>query len=467
MTNESIVSGMIKRLTMLAIVVSTLTVFGLAQRTISLSIDAGKEKDFRLPIDLNRNSLRYTIEPQELASIRYDTNDTFWVKGETPGEGTITVRGTQNSIDAAGKAKELPFTRTVAIQVLPRRDIDSLTRPITVGKGPRAAKVLTVGYIMSPGQDFANVNAEGISWRQLTFVGGDRSVAEGELFEERNVKKFRITGIRDGKTTLKLLGQRRVGNTWQSVERNLSITVGTGRPPKSAVGDANDDAGADPAEVVPANIDGRTKIVEAIERSFANTKRQIGRSGYDENEAARLLNEIEALIVLVDQELAKEQNIDALGPRWLKLQNIKNLAEIERRSLKDMLAKKSKRSKNLEILWRDTPDSLQFGEQIGKRFTLVCPSFPGGAMPNGLFIFGTGPFSGSSGICTSAVYSGHITSTGGEVTIEIVALEQQYNGTTNYEDAPRYIKNGVQAYSWPNKLFGSMPPPRSSFIFVK
>ena len=90
----------------------------------------------------------------------------------------------------------------------------------------------------------------------------------------------------------------------------------------------------------PPNIDGRDKIVESLERNYASAKRQVDRTGYDDNEARRLLNEMEAILAFAEAQIAKEiQNGEANGQRRARLEAIRKMAEADIQMLKARLGK--------------------------------------------------------------------------------------------------------------------------------
>lgn len=233
-----------------------------------------------------------------------------------------------------------------------------------------------------------------------------------------------------------------------------------GSNPKN--GSANSAGNSEAMQENPA----RDQIAAALERNYTNTKKQVDRPQYDNNEATRLLNEMEAVLAYAEQQMLKEV---PRSPRWQRFKDIKDRAESDIRMLKERLnMKPTAAAKEGNIRWGDTPDSLKLSDKIGKRFTFTCPSFSGGIAGGSAIIFGAGPFTGSSGICESAQYDGLVTTAeGGKVTIEIGPVAARYLGTTGPEDGPSYVKNNVQTFAWPNKLFEGFPAPKCSFTFVK
>lgn len=90
----------------------------------------------------------------------------------------------------------------------------------------------------------------------------------------------------------------------------------------------------------PPNIDGRDKIIESLERNYGGAKRQVDRPGYDDNEARRLLNEMEGILAFAEAQIAKEiQNGEANGERRARLDAIKKMAEADILMLKARLGK--------------------------------------------------------------------------------------------------------------------------------
>lgn len=241
-------------------------------------------------------------------------------------------------------------------------------------------------------------------------------------------------------------------------------------PPRTnPAGDRKDDAELAPRAV--PNSEAKNKIVESLERNYANAKNLADRPGYDDTEAIRLLKEMESIVAFAEAQILKEEaGGEPTGPRWRRLQDVKDKAEIDIRMLKERLKKMKPApppKKEGEIRWGETPDSLQLSEKIGKRFTFVCQASQGGVAGGSSIIFGDDPFTGSSGICASAAYAGLITTAGGKVTIEIGPLLGRYAGTTGPEDAPRYLKNNVVTYPWPSEVSNAFPAPKCSFTFVK
>lgn len=457
----------------IAIIFGT-AITGLGQNGTAVTVETGKAQKFRIDgIVINRGSLRYTITPPGLASINFDTNDTFIVKGLTPGRGSILITGTEDVVNPSGPVVARAFTKTVAVTVLPLLKIDSLTRRIAVSKG--STKTFAVGYLMSPGQEFYNVNANGITWKNLVYQGGSSQVATGEL--DRRSLKFHVTGVNHGKTTLTLLGIRKVANTWQRVERKLVITVGTGigtkvnKDPEVEEEPAN----ADPPKVdlPPPGDEGRDKIVQGMERVYADYKRAMDRPGVDDNEAQRILNDLKGFVAYAEERIVKEESgDDPTGPRWMKLYDLKEQAESDIRRLEDRLRSvKTSKANNAggvvdlgEISWSETAESLNLADRKGKRFRAKCKTSPSGW--SGTFTVGTDPFGSSTFICTAAQYSGLIDASGGEVVIEVGPALPTYKGNGDGSGIAYPLLNWIRPDGWPNEYYATQAP-RFSFTFIR
>ncbi len=88
-----------------------------------------------------------------------------------------------------------------------------------------------------------------------------------------------------------------------------------------------------------------------------------------------------------------------------------------------------------QITWQD--NATQYRGQNGASFDFTCPALVGGDYMGG--IWGTDTYTDDSAICTAAVHAGIITTSGGAVTIEIVAGQKGYSGST---------RNGVTSDIW-------------------
>jgi len=76
-----------------------------------------------------------------------------------------------------------------------------------------------------------------------------------------------------------------------------------------------------------------------------------------------------------------------------------------------------------------------YADRIGIHVGYHCP--PDGTLGS---LWGTGPFTGDSSVCTAATYAGRITvKDGGDVVIEVAAGLDRYDGGT---------RNGVTAGDW-------------------
>lgn len=82
-------------------------------------------------------------------------------------------------------------------------------------------------------------------------------------------------------------------------------------------------------------------------------------------------------------------------------------------------------------------NATEFRDQVGTRVAYDCPA--GGAAGN---LWGTGPFTDDSSVCTAGVFAGLISyADGGRVVIEIEEGLESY---------PEGEANGVRASSWPS-----------------
>lgn len=89
-------------------------------------------------------------------------------------------------------------------------------------------------------------------------------------------------------------------------------------------------------------------------------------------------------------------------------------------------------------------DAYEFREKNGETFVIECP-------PNGTeySVWGVGPYTDDSSVCTAAVHAGKITlEDGGIVEFKITGPQDGYEGSTN---------NGITTNSW--------GPYDGSFIF--
>jgi len=94
------------------------------------------------------------------------------------------------------------------------------------------------------------------------------------------------------------------------------------------------------------------------------------------------------------------------------------------------------------VTW--STSAARYRSQVGKRFTFRCP-------PNGIArsVWGSGPYTDDSSVCTAAVHAGLIRrGPGGRVTVEIVAGQGRYKASE---------RNGIRTSS-----YGSYP---GSFVF--
>lgn len=351
----------------LIVVVLGCAVVGMGQRGPGVKVDAGKEVEFRLPFAFNRQGLGVDVSPGGLATVGRNTDDEFVVTGQMSGDGLITVTGTRDGVDAAGRNVRLPFRYLVPVRVLAPAAVDSKTRPISVGIGPASAVTLDVGYIMQPGQEFYRLGERGITWQGPFLVGGDSSIARGSVFVKGDQYKLRITGIRNGKTTLRLLGERRAGAEWRQVERIIPVTVGTGRAQRPLNIPASEpepnvpksDGTAEPA--VPGLHD-RDKVVKAIEEYYDSLQAQVLQDNYSDEKAETLLKSLEDIVALIDQEL-RDEDADSMDlSRRARLEKVKNSAKVEIEQLKNRLKKKTDTENPLAGKWILLENGQESGE---------------------------------------------------------------------------------------------------------
>lgn len=82
-------------------------------------------------------------------------------------------------------------------------------------------------------------------------------------------------------------------------------------------------------------------------------------------------------------------------------------------------------------------DAAEYRDRVGTRVAYDCPA--GGEAGN---LWGTGPFTDDSSVCTAGVFAGLITyADGGRVVIEIEEGQESY---------PEGEANGATAASWPS-----------------
>lgn len=100
----------------------------------------------------------------------------------------------------------------------------------------------------------------------------------------------------------------------------------------------------------PYDSPGRDQIAAALERNYANAKKDVDRPEYDDNEATRLLREMESIFAFSEQQMLKEV---PRSPRWQRFKDIKDRAGRDIRTLDERL-KKSKPAgkKPLAGKWR-------------------------------------------------------------------------------------------------------------------
>jgi hypothetical protein len=132
---------------------------------------------------------------------------------------------------------------------------------------------------------------------------------------------------------------------------------------------ANDpeDENPKPGAVNPASADnpGREQIVAALERNYDAAKKMVDRPEYDDNEAARLLNELEAIAAYAEEQMTKEVPRSA---RWQRLKKVMDLAQADIRALRERLKKTKPEANSLAGIWRFYIDGkVQPGEfRFGK-----------------------------------------------------------------------------------------------------
>lgn len=85
-----------------------------------------------------------------------------------------------------------------------------------------------------------------------------------------------------------------------------------------------------------------------------------------------------------------------------------------------------------------TTNASEFRDQIGRRYAYACP--PGGAPST---VWGTGPYTDDSSVCTAAVHAGAASfSRGGRVVIEM------RDGQASYPEGRRNGVDGLSYGSW-------------------
>lgn len=264
------------------------------------------------------------------------------------------------------------FTR---VTFFPGTDVPRKQRVVTTSNGKTS--ILSTNY-NEYGEQFASTEE---------FIVGMISYAESE--KDLNWQDKRFQGSRwrfplgdDGKIAGEKVEEDYDSTTNGWVKRptikpavakqpNPTPTGGTGLPPKpNALGDQNNGLETKPEAVAePSGTEGKNKIVDSLERNYANAKKQVDRPDYDDNEAVRLLKEMESIAAFAEARIAKEKaDDDSTGVRRQKLQNVKDRAEADVRMLKDRLKKsKSAASTSLAGKWR----LLVNGQPESGEFTFV------------------------------------------------------------------------------------------------
>lgn len=432
-----------------------------AQAPVKVTVEAGKQSVIRPNKAVNRSPEQFDSVPGGIAVGSINSDSQLVIEGLTEGTARIVFNGTLRAIDiAAPNEMAVSFKAIYDVTVLPRKDLDFKVRPLSISKG--RSTPYTIGYLMSPGPEFYDLNAEGEKWRNLRYEGGDDGVATGKRAVKGNELKIIIKGISDGRTTLTLRGERKVGNTWRPVERKLNVKVGTGIKPRNNPADnagANDDASADEFNgeeskpAAEADAEANDAVIEAMSRRLEQL--QVSASKAD----------LEQFVDYIKQEIKKE--IERRPTRRYRLTQLEIMLENASEELRDFKETADQASPAAKI-WSKI--ALEFGVARGglQQAVLSCPANPKREFlppqpkvvgSGGKLYFGNDKYQLFSSVCHAAVHAGMITfESGGKVMIRFVELteqDEQFSMATG-----RVAQNGVIASGLLTRSVGG-------FVFVK
>ncbi len=322
-----------------------LTFSAAAQAPVKVTVDAGKQFVIRPDKAVNRSREQFDSVPGGIAVGSINSNGQLVIEGLAPGNARIVFSGTLRAIDiAAPNELAVPFKAIYDVTVLPRNDVDFKVRPLSISKG--GEKPFSIGYLMSPGQEFYERNAENVKWRNLRYTRGDDSVATGNRTVDGNEIKLILKGISNGRTSLTLRGERKVGNTWRPVERRLDIKVGTGvKPRDNAADNANNNAaeefnGEESKPAAEADAEANDAVIEAMARRLEQL--QVTGSKAD----------LEQFVDYLKQEIKKEiERRPTRRNRLARLEMMFEQASNELRTAKESEKTEDKKS-SYDGIWR-------------------------------------------------------------------------------------------------------------------
>ncbi len=90
-----------------------------------------------------------------------------------------------------------------------------------------------------------------------------------------------------------------------------------------------------------------------------------------------------------------------------------------------------------DTCYQNVPSDKQ---TAGSTFSVTCP-----ADCNYGSVWGNGPYTGDSNVCSAAIHAGKLTTTGGTVNVKVVAGGESYSGST---------ANGITSSDWMSYPYG-------------
>jgi hypothetical protein len=262
------------------------------------------------------------------------------------GDGSITGEMIEQYLDpTTRKWKSVQETKPTTVHIFhhPARRADA----------SKAERILTgAGYkvVLRP-FDVVKENADG-QWvvsRIIYYYPADNAQ------ESRKVSKLlgsftALTEFQESDPSLVSDKQERSLVLYLLDESVIKKPVAPAPTPKPASAGNNDDTKPDTGSYAPYDSPARDQIAAALERNYARAKVQVDRPEYDDQEATRLLKEMESIFAFAEEQMLKEV---PRSPRWQRFKDVKDQAGRDIRALQERLNKSKPQPKaTLDGKWR-------------------------------------------------------------------------------------------------------------------